>query len=352
MFRRTRSPTSQEPPPKLFSSRWWLISSQRWKQKLTGKNHPYPDGKIKRWNTEHKTRNMSNMSFNIETSVFTKMVCCDASLSCAEGRMESSRGWTCDHRPLTTPSRTPAKSWTSMHSHKKTCPVTATTSTRKPSPETWSDSRVAFPVKTQIQQQWLKAQWSKLKVAMCMVAIFLTRLPWRTATSWSISGTAGAVFNRSLSLFQRNSSPETRSPQSHTPIKGYSGQTIHSFGSHIKCKINIYDINVLSSPLCDEAIVTTRLRNGWILGIFFLVRPDTMLISLIRLSSNRNTDSFSWSASKSCHYDHTGETELVFLRIFTFPSQQNRGHGFFLLILDDKTTSKCNSIFQSRHRFF
>lgn len=48
------------------------------------------------------------------------------------------------------------------------------------------------------------------------------------------------------------------------------------------------------SPLWDEAIVTTLLSKGWSLGVLFLVRPDTMLISLIRLSSNRNTDSFSW----------------------------------------------------------
>lgn len=62
---------------------------------------------------------------------------------------------------------------------------------------------------------------------------------------------------------------------------------------YVNHHLNIYDRNVLNTPLCDEAIVTTWLRNGWILGIFFLVRPDTMLISLMRLSSNRKTVSFS-----------------------------------------------------------
>lgn len=33
----------------------------------------------------------------------------------------------------------------------------------------------------------------------------------------------------------------------------------------------------------------------------------------------------------------------------TFPSQQKRGHGFFRLMLDDNTTSSCNSIFRRRH---
>lgn len=47
--RRTCSltPTLQEPPPNLFSGRWWLISSQRWKQRLISKRHPYPERKIK-----------------------------------------------------------------------------------------------------------------------------------------------------------------------------------------------------------------------------------------------------------------------------------------------------------------
>lgn len=92
------------------------------------------------------------MYFNIKTFVFTKMVCWDASLSCAEGRMVSSRAQICDHRPLTGPSRITVKSLKLIHSHRKTCPVMATTSTRKPSPETWSDTRVEFSISTKIKQ--------------------------------------------------------------------------------------------------------------------------------------------------------------------------------------------------------
>lgn len=62
--------------------------------------------------------------------------------------MESSRGCICAQCPLTVPSRTNVKSLTSIPSHRNTCPVMATRSTRIPSPETWSDSRVALPEKT------------------------------------------------------------------------------------------------------------------------------------------------------------------------------------------------------------
>lgn len=78
-----------------------------------------------------------------------KMVCCDASLSCKEGKIESSSGQICVHLPLTVPSRNPDKSLTSIHSHRNIFPVMATRSTRIPSPETWSDNRDVFPVKTQ-----------------------------------------------------------------------------------------------------------------------------------------------------------------------------------------------------------
>ncbi|TNN81259.1 hypothetical protein EYF80_008593 [Liparis tanakae] len=73
--------------------------------------------------------------------------------------------------------------------------------------------------------------------------------------------------------------PETKSPQSHIPEKQQETSHMHSL-------------------LWDEAIVTTLLSKGWSLGVLFLVRPDIMLISLIRLSSNRNTDSFSWRATQ------------------------------------------------------
>lgn len=120
-------------------------------------------------------------------------------------------------------------------------------------------------------------------------------------------------------------------------------------------------VSKLNSPLWDEVIVTTLLSRGWSLGVLFLVRPDTMLISLIRLSSNRNTDSFSWSATRqpqSCTYDRNSkawvsQAEIFILYcIFTFPSQQNRGQGFFRLMLDDKTTSKFSSMFKRWHRCF
>lgn len=86
------------------------------------------------------------------------MVCCDASFSRAEGRMESLRGRMCAHRPLTVPSRSPIRSLTSIHSHSNTLPVMATRSTRFPSPETWSDTCVAFPVKTQVQIRAAQSQ--------------------------------------------------------------------------------------------------------------------------------------------------------------------------------------------------
>lgn len=50
-----------------------------------------------------------------------------------------------------------------------------------------------------------------------------------------------------------------------------------------------------SVPFWDAAMVTTLGSRGCSLGVFFLVCPDTMLISLIRLSSSRKTDSFSWT---------------------------------------------------------
>ena len=113
-----------------------------------------------------------------------------------------------------------------------------------------------------------------------------------------------------------------------------------------------------NSPLWDETIVTTLLSRGWSLGVLFLVRPDTMLISLIRLSSNRNTDSFSWSVTHmtkvQCRVLMIGIAKLWCQRVsvLTFPSQQNRGHGFFRLMLDDKTTSSFSSMFTRQHRFF
>lgn len=111
-----------------------------------------------------------------------------------------------------------------------------------------------------------------------------------------------------------------------------------------------------SPPFGDEVIVTTLLSKGWSLGVFFLVRPDTMSISLIRLSSNRNTDSFSWGATRhTCPYvvsSWRGEQSFECHYVITFPSQQNRGHGFFLLMLDVKTTSKFSSMFGGRHRIF
>lgn len=68
-----------------------------------------------------------------------------ASLSLAHGRAESSRGRMWVQRPLTVPSRTPDKSLASAHSQRKTRPVMTTSSTRIPSPETCSVSRVEFP---------------------------------------------------------------------------------------------------------------------------------------------------------------------------------------------------------------
>lgn len=169
------------------------------------------------------------------------MVCCDASLSRAEGSRQSSRAWMCDHRPWTAPSRIPIQSLMPTHSHRKTCPVIATRSTRKPSPETWSDSRVAFPVKRQIQhsmngQRHKKQNWftsSHIHVFACIywcIIILLLCKPWTAAIRWSTSGTAVAVFNKSLSLFHRNSSPETRSPQSHKPTKRHIRKNVQHGG--------------------------------------------------------------------------------------------------------------------------
>lgn len=77
------------------------------------------------------------------------------------------------------------------------------------------------------------------------------------------------------------------------------------YSQHGQVLSALHWVSKLNSPLWDEVIVTTLLSKGWSLGVLFLVRPDTMLISLIRLSSNRNTDSFSWSAtrqSQSCFF--------------------------------------------------
>lgn len=96
------------------------------------------------------------LQFSIQTSVLMNMLCWDASLSCEEGRMESSRGHTCAQCPLTVPSRTPVKSLTSKHSQRNTCPVIVDRTARIPSPETWSNNLVALPVKRHTQIEDLK----------------------------------------------------------------------------------------------------------------------------------------------------------------------------------------------------
>lgn len=81
-----------------------------------------------------------------------------ASLSLAQGRAESSRGRTWVQRPLTVPSRTPDKSLASAHSQRKTRPVTTTSSTRIPSPDTCSVSRVEFPARKEEHMRTVTAK--------------------------------------------------------------------------------------------------------------------------------------------------------------------------------------------------
>lgn len=126
-------------------------------------------------------------------------------------------------------------------------------------------------------------------------SVQVIHIPWTAVIIWTTSGTAAAVFNKSLSLFHRKSFPETKSPQSHIPEK--QQETSHVF-SELTGDMWLALSLQLYSLLWDEAIVTTLLSKGWSLGVLFLVRPDIMLISLIRLSSNRNTDSFSWRVTQ------------------------------------------------------
>lgn len=239
------------------------------------------------------------MYFDLKTFDFTKMVCWDASLSCAEGRMESSRAQICDHRPLTAPSRITVKSLMLIHSHRKTCPVMATTSTRKPSPDTWSDSRVAFSVKTQIKhttngqrhknQRWVKKTWS-----LFLVVVYLEQRPWDEVflgLPQQFSPGPYPCSTETVLLRPVGHKATTLQWEIDKVFTVWTGYYQGYFCFEVRVRVGVRVM--LNTPLCDEAIVTTWLRNGWILGIFFLVRPDTKLISLIRLSSNRNTDSLS-----------------------------------------------------------
>lgn len=148
-----------------------------------------------------------------------------------------------------------------------------------------------------------------------IMSILIHYKPWAEAIIWVTSGTVAAVFNKSLSLFHRKRSPDTRSPHSHIPGKQ---QQLQSSLIILHC----FDLTVDSivSPFWDEAIVTTLLSKCWSLGVFFLVRPDAMLISLIRLSSNKNKDSFSWgiTAEWNCSLKDSGLVGEVFVYFYLF----------------------------------
>lgn len=162
-------------------------------------------------------------------------------------------------------------------------------------------------------------------------------------TSWWTAGTAETVFNKSLSLFHRNSSPETRRPTSHMPA---NSNIKHTCDVQRWRSITTQITNHL--PFWDADMVSTLCSSGWSFGIFFLVRPETKCISLIRLSSNRKTPSFSWKQIQltcnmyQCLYETTADHFLAF--DLTLPSQQNLGHGFLRLMLDDNKTSNFTSI--------
>lgn len=122
--------------------------------------------------------------------------------------------------------------------------------------------------------------------------------PFRVERSWATSGTAEAFFRQSLSRFHRNSSPETSTPASHTPEEHINNNNKltnwqHDGNNNIPIIKHVAESSQ-TTPVWDAAIVTTLFSKGCSLGVFFLVRPVTILISLIRWSSNRKTDSFSW----------------------------------------------------------
>lgn len=110
-----------------------------------------------------------------------------------------------------------------------------------------------------------------------------------------------------------------------------------------------------SSPFWELDIVSTLGSNCCSFGIFFLVCPERKLISLIRLSSKRKTPSFSWKNKTNMYgmreiINHAVTEEAFWSNhneavSLTFPSQQNLGHGFLLLMLDDNSTSNFTSMF-------
>lgn len=112
---------------------------------------------------------------------------CDASLSLAHGRAESSRGRMWVQRPLAVPSRTPDKSLESAHSQRKTRPVTTTSSTRIPSPDTCSVSRVGFPAREERMEDRQGRNWKGEQRKTCCIICKVRNPLVHTHLVWSQS---------------------------------------------------------------------------------------------------------------------------------------------------------------------